>query len=273
MQAGPKEVLEFLQHIFTVKQSFSYGSFNTYRSALSLILPFEVGKDPQIRRFLKGIFRLRPPQRKYHSTWDPAILLKHFERLPPNEELTLQTLSGKLATLLVLITAQRLQTLARIRVEKIHITAEAIQIFVEDHLKTTSPKGFQPCLIIPFFKENTSLCAASVLLHYIERTSPFRSHTQDFLFLTTRKPHLTASTQTISKWVKRTLSDAGIDTRIFSGYSAKHAGASAACRNGILLSTIRRTAGWSETSQVFAKYYNCTLRSPSAYAKAILQLK
>ena len=38
----------------------SYGTLNTYRSAVSLTSPDNIGQDSLISRFLKGVFRLKP---------------------------------------------------------------------------------------------------------------------------------------------------------------------------------------------------------------------
>ncbi|KAJ8913905.1 hypothetical protein NQ315_005702 [Exocentrus adspersus] len=48
------QVLSYLQEMLD-KKIWKYGTFNTSRSALSLILPGNVGSDLRIRRFLKGI--------------------------------------------------------------------------------------------------------------------------------------------------------------------------------------------------------------------------
>lgn len=269
LEAGTPEVLSFLQNQFQTK-TFAYGTFNSFRSALSLILPGDVGKDPQVKRFLKGILRWRPPKRKYNFTWDPQLVLSYLERMVPNESLSLEDLTKKLVTLLALITAHRIQTLALIRVDNIVISPEKIQIHISDHIKTTTCTNVQPCLQIPFFLEKPGLCAASVLLCYIERTAEFRKNIQDFLLLTIRGPHETASTQTISRWIRQTLTKAGIDTKQFSGYSTRHAASSAAFRNGILLDTIRRTAGWTANSLVFAKFYNKPLTDSLDFANSIL---
>ncbi|KAH0818718.1 hypothetical protein GEV33_004073 [Tenebrio molitor] len=49
---------------------------------------------------------------------------------------------------------------------------------------------------------------------------------EDFLFLTTTKPHSAASKQTISRWVKDTLQMAGVDVAQFKPHSTRHASTS-----------------------------------------------
>lgn len=261
--ANANAVLQFLQRQLELKPSARYGTFNSHRSALSLLLGTDVVDNSMVRRFLNGVFRLRPSQRRYSSTWDPKIVLDYMDNLEPNEDLSIQLLTQKLATLLMLITAHRLKTLACIRVVCIVVSPEKIQIFITDHQKTTSVRSIQPCLQIR---------VASTLLEYINRTVTIRNTSQDYLFISTRKPYCTASSQAISKWVKRMLDHAKIDTQIFTGYSAKHAGTSAAFKAGVSLSNIRQTAGWSEKSTVFHQFYNRPTATSVAFANAVLSL-
>lgn len=268
---NPREadVIKFFMHQLQTKQ-ITYGSFNTYRSALSIILECNITNNPNIKRLLKGIFRLRPPARRYNYIWDPQIVISFLEHKYPNGNLSLNQLSKKTITLLALITGHRIQTLARIRVDNIIISTDEIQILISDHIKSSRMKAEQPCLLIPYFREKPEICAGSALIAYINKTISIRNETQDFLFLSTRRPFKTATTSTLSRWIRQTLEEAGIDTKIFSGYSTRHAATSAASRNGVTLDIIRRTAGWSNISEVFARLYNCPLRHNTLFAKSVL---
>lgn len=46
--------------------------------------------------------------------WDVGTVLKFFQTFPPITDMTLKQLTKKLVTLLVLITAQRTQTLSKL---------------------------------------------------------------------------------------------------------------------------------------------------------------
>nr|CAI5849442.1 unnamed protein product [Callosobruchus analis] len=243
---------------------------NSHRSALSLILSNDLGTDPIIKRFMKGIARLRPSQPRYNNTWDPQLILSFIENLPEN--LGIQQLSQKLVTLLALITGGRLQTISLIRLTNIVENSEELQINITDPIKTSGIGKSQPTLYIPFYREKPKLCVATVLKTYIEQTQPYRKPDQDFVFLTLRKPHRTASKQTISKWVKQTLSSAGLDTAHFKPHSTRHASSSAALRSGVSLETIFKTAGWSMQTATFAKFYNRPLAAGTDFAKAVLNM-
>jgi len=57
----------------------------------------------------------------------------------------------------------------------------------------------------------------------------------------------------------------------FSGYSTRHASTSAAFRAGVDLEEIRRTAGWTEKSTTFNKFYNRPLVKKTTFADRMLR--
>ena len=271
-EGNTQQLLQFLNDQLNTKQ-LKFGSINNLRSALSLILNYDITINPSVKRFMKGIFRMHPPKRKYDFIWDTNIVLDYLEQRVPTHKISLMGLAKKTATLLALVTGHRIQTLARIRVDQMIISPEGVQIFISDHLKTTNKNNANPCLQIPYFPERPGICPATYLESYVNRTAAIRSEVQDYLFLTSRPPYQTASTSTISRWIKCTLADAGIDTSVFSAYSVRHAASSAAYKNGVTLETIRRTAGWTESSKMFAKHYHLPSRNLKDFAKCILSDK
>lgn len=181
--------------------------------------------------------------------------------------ISLSQLTLKLVTLLALITAHRIQTLTQIRLQNIFHLSDRLEIKISDRVKTSSQKRFQPLLVIPNFHENPSLCLASVIDFYVLHTKDIRPAGTDFLILT----YVNVSCQRMSKWVKMTITASGIDTTYFSAYSTRHAATSAASRAGVSLEVISRTAGWTQKSEMFAKFYNrplCT--DPASFAEGVL---
>lgn len=114
---SPSAVLEFLS--ISAASSRSYSSLNTVRSAVSLISMNEIGSHPLVRKFFKGIAALKPQRPRYDFIWDTAPVVTRLASLYPHDNLSLELLSRKLATLLALTTAQRLQTLAAIQISNI----------------------------------------------------------------------------------------------------------------------------------------------------------
>ena len=126
-------------------------------------------------------------------------------------------------------------------------------------------------LVIPFYKDNCKVCAGEALVSYIKVSEPFRGEINN-LFITLKKPFKAVTTQTLARWVTDTLTEAGLDTKIFSAHSTRHAATSTANKKGISLSVIKKTAGWTSQSSTFAKFYNKEIINDQAeFANAILE--
>lgn len=115
-------VLKLLTVLYQV--GLSYSAINTARSALSVVIRTKggktVGSDPIVVRLLKGIYELRTPLPRYSATWDVSTLLSHFKQLD-NIGLSLKDWSLKLCALLLLVYAQRVQTIHLIESDCVHI--------------------------------------------------------------------------------------------------------------------------------------------------------
>ncbi|CAG5109264.1 Protein of unknown function [Cotesia congregata] len=135
-------ILNFLTQEFN--RDASYGSINSYKSALSLLLGAEVRQDARIKRFCKSIANIRPPKRKYNGTWDPDVVLKLLNQWPENGDLSLKRLSFKLVILLALTTGHRMQTFSLINVLDVQKQREAIVIKIPATIKTSGPRQAQP---------------------------------------------------------------------------------------------------------------------------------
>ncbi|XP_043276104.1 uncharacterized protein [Venturia canescens] len=248
-----RSLLLFLSKKF--EEGASYGSLNCFRSAISLISADKIGDRPIIRRFLRGAYKLKPSLPKYSGTWEVDIVLDYLAKLQPLESLSIGDLTNKTVMLLALSTAHRAQTLSCIEVDKIKRSPRGMEITITKLIKTSGPGKSQPVLVIPEFKERPELCVASAIRVYLEKTAKYRG-TEKSLFLATKKPHKKVGAQTISRWIKRVMKESGVDTEVFSAHSTRHASTSVAFTKGVSLDIIRATAGWSERSQVFARYYN-----------------
>lgn len=250
----------------------AYASLNTHRSALSLLLGSNLTNNDQVKRILKGAYRLRPAAPKYSFTWDPQVVLDHIADWVPNRDLTLEKITLKLVTLLALCTAHRVQSLSLIKLENIRIGHSAVQIGISDAIKTSAPGREQPVLVLPYFYENRAICPATVIEDYIHMTRQLRSTSTKNLILTYKRPHKSATSQTISRWIKKVLSASGIDISTFTGHSTRHAATSAAHTAGLSLDTIRRTAGWTNRSRTFAKFYHRSILDTNinSFARSIL---
>ncbi|XP_071640433.1 uncharacterized protein [Temnothorax longispinosus] len=262
-----RDILAGLTDAF--EKGVSYSTLNCLRSAISLVVGHEIGQDPNIKRFFKGVFNKRPPRPRYDCTWDPKAVLDYLSSKANNKTTTLKVLSMKLISLLALVTGHRLQTFALLDIRNIRETAESIEIKVPDRIKTSGPSRKQPCLVLPFYTEDKEICVASTLKSYLERIKDIRGSTNS-LFISFKKPFKAVTSQTLSRWIKEILSKSGINTEIFTAYSTRHAATSAARRHGVDLDIIRKTAGWTSNSKTFAKFYNRDIAKASdVFARAI----
>ncbi|XP_043270419.1 uncharacterized protein [Venturia canescens] len=275
-----REKLDPLLINFTALQDFlaeeffngaSYTTINCYRSAMSFVFGPNVAEDPGIKRICKGAYKIRPQKPKYNSTWDPKVVLERLAKWTPNNDISLKQLSSKLATLLALVTGHRIQTLSLININDINVSNDRIEIKIPAQIKTSGPKRKQPVLILPFF-DKKEICAAQTLLDYLKVTQEIRGETE-ILFISFKKPHKAVGTQTLSKWIKKVLKESGIDTDCFGAYSTRHASTSAAKRVGVNIDTIRATAGWTNESKTFTRFYDLNIvQDKTEFAKAILNL-
>lgn len=260
-------VLDFLSACLAT--SGSYSTLNTYHSAISLISSDAVGLHPLLTRFFKGVATLKPQRPRYDFIWDPSPVIARLAALYPHTDLSLEVMSKKLIILLALTTAQRMQTLAAIRCPNI-VFSDSVVIKIPDRIKTSRIGKSQPLLIFKQFSDKPELCVFSLLKLYLELTRGLRSDTCDLLFISYRKPYKSVSSQTLGRWVKSMLDEAGIDVSIFSAYSIRHASTSFAASKGINIDEIRRTAGWSQSSDVFVRFYNRPIIKDASFQTMIL---
>ena len=73
-----RKVLEFLAQC--LGNISSYSTLNSYRSAISLLDPQDLGNIKIIKRFCKGAAMQKPQAPKYSAIWDPDPVLMFFEK-------------------------------------------------------------------------------------------------------------------------------------------------------------------------------------------------
>lgn len=261
------DVLKFLTEKYN--NNAGYSTLNTDRSALSLLMSTKIGNDENISRFLKGVYRLRPPLARYTETWKPSIVLNFLSSWPDNNELSLEKLTKKLAILIALASGQRVQTLSKINLTNVHITNSKVIINITDIIKTSVTTKVQPSIHLPFFTD-TKVCPCNALQTYIEKTSDIRNN-ETYLWLTIKKPHKRANSQTLSRWMKEIMQESGIDITKYSAHSTRHSATSTASKAGVHIDVIRKAAGWSDKSTVFAKHYNLPLINESSSQETFAQ--
>lgn len=265
-----EDVIAFLHELY--QKGLGYSAINTARCALSTFIclgNITIGSHPLIRRFLKGVYNLRPSMSRYQQTWDVDIVLKYLKSLSPVNCLNLKQLTFKTIMLMLLVSAKRGQSLHSLDIRNLNIKKHCIVFQITALHKETRPGTNLKPIEFRSYAPDKRLCVVHYLKNYLNRVKPIRgNHTQ--LFLSYQKPYKPISRATFSRYVKTTLAMAGIDSN-FKPHSTRAAATSKAFQSDVPLPEILAKAGWSNAT-TFAKYYKKPLQpSSDAFQSAVLQ--
>ena len=131
--------LDFLSELY--KEGLAYSAINTARSALSSFLGITdkepIGSHSLVIRFMKGMARNRPTLPRYNSIWDVNIVLNMFMKQPLFEYLSLYDLTLGTATLLVLVSAQRGQSIDLLDIACMSRTVDKFTFHLQKYSRTS----------------------------------------------------------------------------------------------------------------------------------------
>lgn len=260
------EGINYLQELFT--GGAAHTTVNTARSLLSTFVtvgdrPF--GEHPLVARLLKGISNLKPTGPRYDNIWDPKLLLNYVQAWGSTHELDCERLNKRTTCLYLLATGQRLQALSRLRRKDIRWEEDGCTIKYSTRMKSNDPA--KNPLILSFRKfEVPELCVFEHLKCYMAREE--LKGAGPAVFATTRRPHVRASQDTLTRYVRTTMQEAGVDMSIFTPYSCRHAATSAAMKRQVPLATILQSAGWIGEG-TFQRFYNRPLAAQAVNTNLI----
>ena len=260
-------IINFLAHLFD--KGASYNKILTAKSALSNFLCLDIennlGSLPVIKRFLKGVFQVRPSL-TYQSRiakWDPSLVINLISQWYPHNEIGLKYMTLKLCFLLCVVSGQRCQTLACINVKDILFQEGKCTIFIRELLKT-SRRGVQQLPIELLSFPHETICPVTALKSYLEITETIRK--SEKLFISWQKPHANVSAGSIARWVKNLLKIAGIES---TAHSTRSMSTSIAAAQGLPIQEILKAAGWSSES-TFTKFYK--IPTTENFGKIVLSI-
>ena len=267
------DITSFLAHSFN--QGLEYRTLNTYRSALSGVLPpidgFPVGQHPIVIRLLKGVLNLRPALPRYQQYWSVDTVLTYLRSLPRNEDLSMKLLTQKLTILLALIAPKRSSELKLLDLRYMRILPEGVEFKLPGLTKTSSEVT---SVFFGKYADCDNLCVLRCLQCYLTRTIAFRPvmnpHTPSQLLISFHRPHRPVKPCSIARWIRCILSSAGIDTAIFKGHSTRSASTSKARTGGVSLEEVIKMADWSGTSTFTRFYYRPTF--DNVYARTVMSI-
>ena len=247
-----RNIVEFLVHLHS--KGFTHDQICAARSAVGVISEIEnIGKHPDIKRLMKGLFESNPKFPKYTCVWDVRILFNFFRKMPHQKILPVKILGKKLALLLgILAGGQRSQTIHKINVLHIKVNAEKCVIPIYDPIKQSKHgKHMKPMEFKVYSEEK--LCVINNLTEYLLKTRAVRK--DPALFISYQKPHRAVTKDTVTRWVNDMMRKPGINMSDYVTHSCRAAASSYAANvRSVPLKKILSSCGWSSES-TFANHY------------------
>jgi hypothetical protein len=251
-----QEFCNFLAHLKSDK-NFAYNTLIGYRAALlgRFKVNFTTAELSLLRKLFSGFKNLSPPTPKYKSIWSLDKVLSKVEEMGPNDLLSLQDLSCKLAFLLSCVGIARVSELAVLSYIPLQKLSNAWLLARLNWKKNTDPSTRGNLnLVIPYFNDNPLLCPVSCFEQYLTVTSPWRSAEDNRLFLALKPPHAVVSKDTIARWIKKILVKADIDISHYTAHSVRSAVAAKANLKGFSVDQVMAAADWSSKHN-FVRFY------------------
>lgn len=245
-------IINFLQYLFD--SGSGYSVINTACSAACYVLTligFPIMSSAMLTKYKKGVFNCRPSLPRHVSTWDPQIVLDYFSIKDCDD---IPFLAKKSVILLALASCMRVSTIQSLKCSDILFSDKKLTIQISELQKQSRPGFHQSAIELKRF-DNKSQCVVSALEVYLTSAGAYRKMSNATnLYITTTKPYGNASKDTLARWIKAGIHEAGIPNN-FTAHSTRSASTSNLARSGIDVHTILSKAGWS-TASTFHKFYN-----------------
>ena len=216
---------------------------------------------------MKGILQLRPPIRRYDNIWDVQVL-HYLQRWMPLTRDSTKELTLKLTMVIALVSAQRRQSIHLLNIDYMVKDDISYVFTIKEHIKQSRLGYTPPQIEFKTFSDNPNICIVATLNEYT--TAVHRGEYQQLL-LSYVKLFKPVTVDTISRWLKLVLVQAGIDTTLFRAQTTHCAAVSKATVNGLHIDDILKTADWSSEC-TFAKFYNKSITTKvKSFSSAVLQ--
>ena len=242
------------------EKNLEYRTINNYRSAISAYHNYvegkPVGQHPLVCALLSGIFIEKPPKPRYVFIWDVQVVLVYIKtNWADNKTLSIADLTLKLVTLLALTAASRASAIHHLDVRFMAANDKQCTFYFNKLHKSWRNKKPPPAITYYAYEKDDSMCVLKTLKEYLERSEAWRVNGQPSqLLLSTLRPHGPVVSSTVSGWLKKALSKAGIDTDTFKGHSTRSASSSKVGFKGAPMQEILKRGSWSSES-TWQKFY------------------
>lgn len=239
------------------------------KSAIQAVFMVELSNHDKelLKRFMKGIFNSRPSLPRYRSTWDVDKLFSVLASWGLPEQLSYHRLTIKTAVMLLILSGRRAGCIVSINLSDVIINNDVLTIRISSLTKTTVPGKHVPDIILKGFPDK-KLCLLESLKEYMKKSAEHRK--SDKLLVSYVWPFKGISRDTLGRWTKSVMTEAGIDMNIFKPHSIRSAVVSKAITKEVSLATIMSTIGWRQASTI-GKYYNKQISGECEMANALLE--
>lgn len=285
LTASVSSVLSFLQD--RLDSGLQYSTIKSYVSSLGHFLPFydgvSIGKVRAVVTLLKGVKRLRPPQRIIVPQWDLDLVLEYLNKAPfePLESASFKHCLLKTVFLVAVASAARASELAALDcrapftvVKTGYASLCHNEVFVP---KVASPQNVNRNIYLESLFPSRS-CPVRALSQYVNLSSRFRVKgcTQLFVsFALGGRKGRGVVPSTISGWLVSVIKEAylvaGLPAPSVTGHTTRKMGTSRAWLKGASVEAICRAATWSSHT-TFAKHYKLDVLPSAAHSISRLVL-
>ena len=261
-----------------------YSAVNSARCALSALLPKFGGRTfgavHEVTLLCRGAGVRNPSSGRYSGFWDVLDVLEMFQEWGSNRELSLKLLGFKVAVLLLLVTAQRGQTILNLSLENIIIEKREITFYMQTMLKHNRAGEALDVISVKAYEEDGDICVVKAIKHYIKRTDKLRfkdkvKSKNHQMLVSYVAPHKPIERDTLTKWTLGVLDLAGVNVlkygrKKFGAHSTRGAVTSKAKGLGVPINMIMKKAAWRNASS-FAKHYDRPIETdPNVFSETIL---
>ena len=144
--------------------------------------------------------------------------------------------------------------LSNMKWTNMYVTESEVTFTFDSVLKHNRGKS-EPPMVFRAYTHEPTLCPVTTVGKYLDFRRDKSGEPE--LFITSRPTkgvYKAATSDTIARWIKKTMGLAGIDTGKFTAHTCRSAATSSADFRGIGISTIIKSASWSN-SKTFKKFY------------------
>ena len=205
----------------------------------------DISQHPLIKRFIEGIFLLRSPQPRYVEICDVSIVFRFIDEWGHNEHLSLKQLTIKTATILLLLSGERINTLSSFDIKNMIIDEHKCVFIPSKLLKHSRPCYVNKAVKFYVHEKIPNICPVPTIKHYLDKRNNNVAHETKTSFITHGKRFTAAHEDTISLWVKEVMTETSINVSKYNTHSCRSAASTRALYKAVHIEDILKQRNWS----------------------------